>query len=747
MPELESKNLEHKHSSFAVVAIMRGESSYILEWVSYYRVLGVAKIVIYDNGGNGDLLSTLESCGFVTVVDWPTVENISPQLSAYNDAIGLLLGEVEFVAFFDADEFLVIDKSRNLQAWLGELPTTVGAIAVNQRVFGSSGNRIRGPGLVIERFQRACNVYHDECNWVKSIYRLEHVDKITNSHRGRLKQGQYILPNGVSAFGTDLEQPSRSQIVDFSIMQLNHYILKSEEEFNLKRERGAVMSASATHRAKRYKEYDFFGIRDAYSNVDKDTKILHFLEGVREEMAVIASCFQHLVPSESGVPLSTDGNGALSSEISALGSKAVISSAIKDKVPMISQREKLLNYEPWHEKTPEEVEAQKIYQDQLRSEVDIEIGVNTFISPMSFISGCVRVGKGTLISANAVLRGNVSIGDDCSVNVNAHIAGKVTVGNGVRVAPNASIFGFNHKFDDLRVPIYKQGLNYEGVSIGSNTWIGASALILDGVTIGAECIVAAGAVVASSFPPFSIIGGNPARLISNRAVDFLQKTDGQLPPGKVLPVRSKVFSADPYANFSDFRPIDLQGWGSYEAVFEHLLTAVKPRILVEVGTWKGASAIHQASIARRLGIECEIVCVDTWLGNWQHWSRSTGPGSRVDLATKNGFPTLYYQFLSNVIFMGFQNEITPLPLPGIAAAKLFAHLELEVDLIYIDGDHEYEAVSQDIRTWDAVLSRGGVLFGDDLHWPGVRRAVDDFVKESGREYQEIGGKFVFEPKN
>lgn len=194
-------------------------------------------------------------------------------------------------------------------------------------------------------------------------------------------------------------------------------------------------------------------------------------------------------------------------------------------------------------------------------------------------------------------------------------------------------------------------------------------------------------------------------------------------------VRELLFDADPYAGFEQTYPEDLQGWGSKGSIFERCIESTRPMLIVEVGTWKGASAIHMAKLCRALGLDTEIVCVDTWLGSWEHWSKKDGLGSRVDLRLRNGYPNLYFQFLSNVLAQGLTDTITPLPMTGIGGAKLFAHHRLQPDLIYIDGDHAYEAVVMDLRAWLRLLAPGGLLIGDDYLWPGPRRAVDEIAAE------------------
>jgi Methyltransferase domain len=211
-------------------------------------------------------------------------------------------------------------------------------------------------------------------------------------------------------------------------------------------------------------------------------------------------------------------------------------------------------------------------------------------------------------------------------------------------------------------------------------------------------------------------------------------------------VRSLLFESDPYAGLQRRLPEDLQGWGSDHPIFRRVLSEIRPGLIVEVGSWKGASAVHMAELVKELGLSAEIVCIDTWLGNWQHWTRQSGPGSRQDLRTMNGFPMLYFQFISNVLHRRVDDIITPFPITSIGAANFFRNHELAPELIYIDGDHEYESVILDLRAWLPLLAPGGLLIGDDFGWPGVKKAVEEVVSE-GKWVAEIdGNKFVMRPR-
>ena len=128
----------------------------------------------------------------------------------------------------------------------------------------------------------------------------------------------------------------------------------------------------------------------------------------------------------------------------------------------------------------------------------------------------LRLGPRCYLAADALVRGDVTLGADCTVNAQAALSGRVRCGDGVRIAGHAALIGFNHVDDDPDTPIFRQGVRSRGVEIGDDVWIGANAVVLDGVRVGAHAVVAAGAVVSRDVPPYAVVGGSPARRLRDR---------------------------------------------------------------------------------------------------------------------------------------------------------------------------------------------------------------------------------------
>lgn len=174
--------------------------------------------------------------------------------------------------------------------------------------------------------------------------------------------------------------------------------------------------------------------------------------------------------------------------------------------------------------------------------------------------------------------------------------------------------------------------------------------------------------------------------------------------------------------------LDLQGWNSTSETFARLINETSAKQICEIGTWKGASAIHMAKCASILTWPVEIVCVDTWLGSIEMW---IDPEKRNLMNFWHGMPTIYSTFLNNVLLEQKQHIITPFPTTSSIAAKFFCHHHIKFDLIYIDASHETKDVFSDLADYENLSS---VIFGDDYDWPSVRAAVDSFHNQRLREF-------------
>ena len=112
----------------------------------------------------------------------------------------------------------------------------------------------------------------------------------------------------------------------------------------------------------------------------------------------------------------------------------------------------------------------------------------------------------------------ISVGRNFMINGGAFLYGRggLTIGDYVMIGPNVAIVSSQHRFDDPRVPMMFLGHREAPVTIGSDVWIGANAVVLPGVTIADGTVVSAGAVVTADTEPYSIVGGIPAKRIGER---------------------------------------------------------------------------------------------------------------------------------------------------------------------------------------------------------------------------------------
>lgn len=133
-----------------------------------------------------------------------------------------------------------------------------------------------------------------------------------------------------------------------------------------------------------------------------------------------------------------------------------------------------------------------------------------------FPFGEFTLGDRSIIESYATINngvGPVKIGSDVTIGISNVIIGPVQIGNHVILAQNIVVSGLNHGYEDVNVPIHQQKCTTKEIIIGDESWIGANAVIVSGVRIGKHAVVAAGSVVTKDVPDYSIVAGNPAKLI------------------------------------------------------------------------------------------------------------------------------------------------------------------------------------------------------------------------------------------
>ncbi|SDQ29676.1 DapH/DapD/GlmU-related protein [Microbacterium sp. cf332] len=190
------------------------------------------------------------------------------------------------------------------------------------------------------------------------------------------------------------------------------------------------------------------------------------------------------------------------------------------------------DYSPWDFWSTASDESRRRQHEHQAALVDENagwtIGAECFVSELAALDAeTLALGDRSYVAAGAYLTGTVRIGADCSVNPATVVRGDVVFGDGVRMGAHSSVLGFNHSMEP-GTPVFRQPLTSRGIRIGDDVWIGSHVVVLDGVTVGASAVLAAGAVVTKDVPAGAIVGGNPARLLRWRVppVDAAPDAEG-----------------------------------------------------------------------------------------------------------------------------------------------------------------------------------------------------------------------------
>ena len=242
-----------------LVATMRNEGPYILEWLAYHRSIGFTDVVIGTNDcvdGSPALLDRLWERGFVTHQANAFDPADKPQLAAYARAETLpVLREADWAMVLDADEFLNIHVGAGRVSDLIDAVPQATAFLINWRLFGHSGHVAWEPGFVTERFTRAARRDDGVNLSFKTLFR--HIDAYRCKlmphqprypEEARLAELRYVDGGGV-ALPAYFHDESRGDFlqsepgsVSWDLAQINHYNTRSWEDYLVKHRRGGGLN-------------------------------------------------------------------------------------------------------------------------------------------------------------------------------------------------------------------------------------------------------------------------------------------------------------------------------------------------------------------------------------------------------------------------------------------------------------------------------------------------------------------------
>jgi len=131
------------------------------------------------------------------------------------------------------------------------------------------------------------------------------------------------------------------------------------------------------------------------------------------------------------------------------------------------------------------------------------------------IGSRVFLGRHTLLACK---EGDIALEDGVNISYNCVVfsASSVRIGAETLLAAYCYVVGGGHDFDRVDVPVVQQARPSRGIVVGAGGWLGAGAIVLDGVSVGPNAIVGAHAVVTEDVPAYAIVAGAPARVVRDR---------------------------------------------------------------------------------------------------------------------------------------------------------------------------------------------------------------------------------------
>ncbi len=239
-----------------VCAIAKDEGPYFKEWIEWHRKMGVNKFYIYDNESSDQtkkILSPYINLGLVEYIYFP---GYRMQLAAYDDCLERHRLDSRWIAFIDLDEFIVPVKDKSIPEFLKRFEKYP-AVEINWLCYGSGGAVKKTPGDVMERFRQHSLPDHRLNRHVKSIVDPRRVFNMIGCHEAARISGY-----AADSHGNEITQNFRDRIPQQDIIRINHYAVRSWEEFQEKRSRGRASGKKRFIDQAYFNQYDLNDIKE-----------------------------------------------------------------------------------------------------------------------------------------------------------------------------------------------------------------------------------------------------------------------------------------------------------------------------------------------------------------------------------------------------------------------------------------------------------------------------------------------------
>lgn len=234
----------------AMCAIAKNEGRYLQEWIEYHNMLGVEKFYLYDNNSTDNTREVLQPYVDKGLVEYTFFPGQKMQVKAYRDCVRNHKRDARYIAFLDIDEFIVPIKHKTIPEYLQSLGKFTG-VQINWIVYGSGGAKTRTSGFVIERF-RDHSLPDEVLNrHVKTIVNPRRVLTFFSAHRPVIFLGKFVNSDGKWVVKSFWKRPPVTNQI-----RVNHYAIKSYEEFLEKRSRGRARKTNKMRGLGYFDKYD-----------------------------------------------------------------------------------------------------------------------------------------------------------------------------------------------------------------------------------------------------------------------------------------------------------------------------------------------------------------------------------------------------------------------------------------------------------------------------------------------------------